>query len=96
MNPGKSWDDYVAYMDSSAATATVTPTTTAGSGGLFDNWSMAGVNDAVGALGGLYSMYQGNQFLNMAKDDMNLRRQSYYDNKNRRDRFENNTSAAFK
>ncbi len=67
--------------------------------GLFDDLSFAdgakGFADIAGGLGGLYQLYQGDQMLDMRKDQLGLSKQAYYDNKNRRDNFENKSAKAF-
>ena len=64
-------------------------------GGLFNNFSAAGFKDVAGGLGGLYGMYQGHKMLGLAKDDLNMRKTAYRDNRNRRNNFESNVSKSF-
>jgi len=67
--------------------------------GLFNygknNFTAAGFGDIVGGLGGLYGMYQGNKMMGLAKDDMNMRKQSYTDARNDRNNFLSDTKTAF-
>ncbi len=40
------------------------------------DWNMGDTSDLIGGLGGLYSMYQGNQMMGLAKDDMRNRKRA--------------------
>lgn len=54
------------------------PATNTGSGsGLFDSFSAAGFSDVVSGVGGLYQMYQGDKFMDMAQKDQDMRQVAY-------------------
>ena len=57
--------------------------------------TMSGVSNIVGSLGGIYGMMQSRDMMKLAKQDQNMRAQSYKDNKNRRDNFESKTNSSF-
>ncbi len=67
-----------------------------GFGGMLDNiGGLDGLSDLTGIFGGLYGLYNQNKGMNLAKDQLGMQKEAYYDNKNRLDTHRSNVASAF-